>query len=390
MRDTSERRLNIDVDYLRTQLEALLAIPSPTGFTDTIARYVCGELERLGISYDLTRRGAVRGHIVGETSSGARAIVSHLDTLGAQVKALKSNGRLELVPIGTWSARFAEGARTSIFTEKGSYRGTILPLKASGHTFNEEVDTQPVGWSHVELRVDGYARNETDLTRLGIDVGDIVAVDPQPEFLSNGFIVSRHLDNKAGVAVMLAALQALIGSARLPVDVFWLFTIAEEVGHGAASVLLPDIASLVAVDNGTSAPGQNSSEFGVTISMADQTGPFDYHLTRKLEDLCRANDIRYRKDVFRYYRSDSASAIEAGADVRTALVTFGVDASHGYERIHMHALRSLAELLTCYAQSEVGIRRDQDGLSGSLKGFTHQPTREADQTLTPSSSFPPK
>ena len=60
--------------------------------------------------------------------------------------------------------------------------------------------------------------------------------------------------------------------------------------------------------------------------------------------------------MFRHYRSDSASAIEAGADVRTALVTFGVDASHGYERIHMHALRSLAELLTCYARSDVEIR----------------------------------
>jgi putative aminopeptidase FrvX len=163
-----------------------------------------------------------------------------------------------------------------------------------------------------------------------------------------------------------------------PVSLFWLFTIAEEVGHGAASILIPDISSMVAVDNGTSAPGQASSEFGVTIAMADQTGPFDYHLTRKLVELCRANDIRYQKDVFRYYRSDSASAIEAGADVRTALVTFGVDASHGYERIHMHALRSLAELLTCYARSEVEITRDRKAVS-DLTGFTRQPTAPATQ-----------
>jgi putative aminopeptidase FrvX len=135
---------------------------------------------------------------------------------------------------------------------------------------------------------------------------------------------------------------------------------------------------MVAVDNGTSAPGQASSEFGVTIAMADQTGPFDYHLTRTLVELCRANDIRYQKDVFRYYRSDSASAIEAGADVRTALVTFGVDASHGYERIHMHALRSLAELLTCYARSEVEITRDRKAVS-DLTGFTRQPTAPATQ-----------
>jgi len=377
-------RLEIDIDYLRDQLDGLLKIPSPTGFTDTIVRHVCRELENLGLEYDLTRRGAIRALLPGRQSAGARAVVSHVDTLGAQVKAIKPGGRLELVPIGTWSARFAEGARTTIFTDRGTYRGTILPLRASGHTFGDGVDTLPIGWEHVELRIDAYTDTLDMTQRLGVEVGDIVAVDPQPEFLENGFIVSRHLDNKAGVAVMLAALKALRAADRPPVDIFWLFTIAEEVGHGAAAVLLPDISSMVAVDNGTTAPGQNSAEFGVTIAMADQTGPFDYHLTRKLVQLCRDNDIRVQKDVFRYYRSDSASAVEAGADVRTALATFGVDASHGYERIHMHALRSLAEMLTCYGMSDVEIPRDRESL-GSLEGFTRQPDEDtlAEQALTP-------
>ncbi len=377
-------RLDIDIDYLLDQLRDLLAIPSPTGFTDTIVRHVCAELDRLGLDYDLTRRGAIRALLPGAQKPGARAIVSHVDTLGAQVKCIKPNGRLELVPIGTWSARFAEGARTTIFTDRGTYRGTILPMRASGHTYGDGVDDLPVGWDHVELRVDAYTSHAAMTDRLGIEVGDIVAIDPQPEFLDNGFIVSRHLDNKAGVAVMLAALKAMKAAPEPPVDIFWLFTIAEEVGHGAASVVLPDIASMVAVDNGTSAPGQNSAEFGVTVAMADQTGPFDYHLTRKLVQLCRDNDIRVQKDVFRYYRSDSASAVEAGADVRTALATFGVDASHGYERIHMHALRSLAELLTCYGLSEVEIPRDSAAL-GPLDGFTRQPDEDvlAEQALTP-------
>ncbi len=378
----SPLRLTIDIDYLRDRLRALLAIPSPTGYTDSVVRYVCGELDKLEVEYDLTRRGAIRARLAGHNLTSARAIVSHVDTLGAQVKGIKPNGRLQLVPIGHWSARFAEGARTTVFTDAGAYRGTILPLRASGHTYGDDVDALPIGWEYVELRVDAYANNPDDIHRLGIEIGDIVSIDPQPEFLDNGFIVSRHLDNKAGVAIMLAAMHAMVQADPPPVDIFWLFTIAEEVGHGAASILLPNIASLVAVDNGTAAPGQNSAEFGVTISMADMTGPFDFHLTRKLAALCRDNDIRYQKDVFRFYRSDSASAIEAGADVRTALVTFGVDASHGYERIHMHALRSLAELLTCYARSEVEITRDRHTMTG-LTGFTTQPEEPAGQDLTP-------
>jgi len=375
-------RLNIDHDYLTDILQKLLETPSPTGFTDTIVRLVSKELINLGLEVELTRRGAIRAIRKGERRDGARAIVTHLDTLGAQVKFIKDNGRLSLVPIGTWSARFAEGARVRIFSGKGTYRGTILPVKASGHAYNDEIDTLPVGWNYVELRVDALARGPDDMEKLGIEIGDIVAVEPQPEFLDNGFIVSRHLDNKAGVAVALAALKAMQDQkAETPVDIHFLFTIAEEVGVGAASILKPEVASMIAVDNGTTAPGQNSDEFGVTIAMADQTGPFDYHLTKKLVELCQKNDIRYQKDVFRYYRSDSASAIEAGADVRTALVTFGVDASHGYERIHLHALRSLAELVTAYVTSNVRIKRDFNE-TAELKGFTRQDTGSAEQALS--------
>ena len=374
-------RLAIDAQYLTDQLKALLNISSPTGYTDTVVRHVAKELERLGLTVELTRRGAISALRQGSRRASARAIVSHLDTLGAQVKRLKENGRLELVPIGHWSARFAEGARVTVFSDAGTYRGTILPLKASGHTYNEEIDSLPIGWDFVELRVDALSRDRTELDRLGIEIGDTVAIDPQPEFMDNGFIVSRHLDNKAGVAVMLAAIESMERTAAAtPVDIHWLFTIAEEVGVGAASILTPDVASMIAVDNGTSAPGQNSAEFGVTIAMADQSGPFDYHLTKKLVRLCQDEDIRYQKDIFRYYRSDSASAIEAGHDVRTALITFGVDASHGYERIHMHALRSLAELITAYATSPVEIERDRN-IHAGIKGFTRQPAVEAAQVL---------
>lgn len=128
------KMLYIDMDYALDVLVRLLKTPSPTGYTDHIVRIVADELDKLGLDYELTRRGAMRVEIKGDQASPDRAIVSHLDTLGAQVKALKHNGRLEVVRIGQWSARFAEGARVFIYTRNNSYRGTILPLKASGHT----------------------------------------------------------------------------------------------------------------------------------------------------------------------------------------------------------------------------------------------------------------
>lgn len=380
--------MKIDEAYLVAQLKALLAIDSPTGYTDQVVRHCSRELERLGLKPELTRRGAIRAVRQGSRRKGARAIVAHLDTLGAQVKLVKENGRLELVPIGHWSARFAEGGRVTLYSEQGSFRGTVLPLKASGHTFNDGVDTLPVGWDHVELRIDAVTQSKADTRALGIDVGDFVAFDTNAEFLDNGFINSRHLDDKAGVAIALAAIEAVEREGtKTPVDVHWLFTIAEEVGVGAASIVTSEIASMVTIDNGTTAPGQNSSEFGATIAMADQSGPFDYHLTKKLVDLCREENIPFQKDVFRYYRSDSASAIEAGHDVRTALATFGIDASHGYERIHVHALTSVASLVAAYVASPLEITRDVNEVSG-IKGFPRQPIAEADQPEFDPESLP--
>jgi putative aminopeptidase FrvX len=109
----------IDLAYLKARLSELLNTPSPTGYTDEAVWLLCRELERLGLTYELTRRGAIRARLPGRDAKPARAVVAHVDTLGAQVKAVKDNGRLELVPIGHWSSRFAEGARATVFSEGG-------------------------------------------------------------------------------------------------------------------------------------------------------------------------------------------------------------------------------------------------------------------------------
>ena len=359
-----------DLDYLQAVLHRLLNTPSPSGMTDAVVHQLCHELDELGIEYELTRRGAIRARLQGSRRSPARAVVSHLDTLGAMVKGYQPNGRLRVVPIGFWSSRFAEGARVTIYSDNGVlHQGTLLPCKASGHTFNTEIDTQPVSWDNLELRIDARTRSEAETRALGIHVGDTIAVHSNPVFGPEGFINGRHLDDKAGVAAVLAALKAIVESnQKLPVDCFPLFTISEEIGVGASHVLHGDVAELISIDNGTVAEGQYTCEHGVTISMQDSSGPFDWHLTRRLLELCASEGIEHSRDVFRYYRSDAAAALEAGNDIRTALVCFGLDASHGHERVHIDSLDALARLLISYMCSPPLFLRDRKQL-GPLADF---------------------
>ena len=366
-------KLPVDMEYLTATLLALLAIPSPSGYTDQVVHFVGDELERLGLPFELTRRGAIRATLHGDLQKPARALIAHLDTLGAMVKRLKPNGRLEVVPIGHWSSRFAEGARVTVFTPVGSHRGTIVPVKASGHIYNEQIDALPVSWESVEVRVDERVATEADLRAMGFRVGDFIAVDANPHVAENGFVNARHLDDKAGVACMLAAAKAVAtAKANLPVECYLLFTLSEEVGSGASAVLHGHVAEVVAVDNSTVGPGQASCEYGVTVCMMDMSGPFDYHLSRKLLTLADEHDIVCEADVFRHYRCDAASALEAGNDIRTALACFALDASHGHERTHADSLRALAELLTVYLQSPLTFGRDRKDF-GPIQGFPTQP-----------------
>lgn len=371
-------KLRIDAGYLKATLLELLSIPSPVGLTDEIVHYAGARLAALGVPYELTRRGTIRAVLrrnmpERRRSSPACAIVSHLDTLGAMVREIKPHGRLALAPVGTWSSRWAEGGRVTLFTETGRHRGTVLPLLASGHVYNEQIDTQPVSWDQLELRVDESIQSEADVRALGIQIGDFVAFDPNPEFLDNGFIVSRHLDDKAGVAAVLSAVKAIVDAqVPVPMDCHIVFTLTEEVGSGARAVIQSDVSEVLGIDIAPVAAGQGSREHGVTIPLMDSAGPHDYHLTRRLLKLCEEFGIPNNRDVFRFYHSDAGSAVSAGHDVRTALVCFGTDASHGYERTHLSILANLAELLTLYIQSGPTLPEDRQERLDSVERFSHQ------------------
>src|SRR3546814_12096123 len=102
------------------------------------------ELASLDVPFELTRRGAMLIELPGKRDPD-RAVVVHADTIRAMVRAIRPDGRLDLVPIATWSARFAEGGRVTVFTEEpdGILTGTAHHCQASGQAFHADItDTQ--------------------------------------------------------------------------------------------------------------------------------------------------------------------------------------------------------------------------------------------------------
>ena len=385
MTDAPVQRLPVDMAYVQEVLVDLLRTPSPTGRTDAVVQYVGERVLDLGLDLQVTRRGLLNATLAGRRSRPDRAVAVHADTIGCMVERVKENGRLQVTQLGTHSARFAEGAHVLIYTDDRTagtpgptYTGTVLPLKASGHNYGDEVDTQGVGWPLVEVRIDEPVETAAATEALGIRVGDFVALDANPVITAHGYVKSRHLDDKAGIAAALGAFKAVRDARITPlVSAHLLVTIAEEVGHGATHGLDTDVAEMVAVDNAVVAPLQQSREDSANIAMLDSTGPFDYHFSRRLLAMAAEHGVPHTRDTFRHYRSDAASAVEAGLEIRTALVGFGVDSSHGHERTHLTGIEAVSQLLALYLQTDLTFPEWDVDERGELAGF---PSRSVQPT----------
>jgi len=345
--------MTIDTDFLTEFLVGLLNTPSPTGDAERGIAYTERALRALGLETRRTVKGALLATLAGRSDSAPRAVTAHVDTLGAMVKEIKPNGRLALTQIGGYAWNAIEGEGVTVATEgQGTYRGSVQLNKASSHVHGAAVNETKREAGTLEVRVDARTSSAGETRALGIAVGDFVYLDPRVEVV-NGFIRSRHLDDKACVACVLAAVKALQEAGEAPAQRTTLhISNYEEVGHGAAGGFPPDIVELLTVDMAAIGDGQASDEFHCTLCVKDSGGPYHIDFNRKLRQLAAEKGIALRTDIYPYYGSDGEALWRAGADVRVALIGPGVDASHSYERTHLDALGDTARLIGYYLLSE--------------------------------------
>lgn len=344
----------IHSDYLLDFLVRLLNTPSPTGFAEAAIALIEQELQKYPfLQLRRTRKGALVAKWEGQRSDAPRALTGHADTLGAMVKEIKPNGRLKLTKIGGFAWNSVEGEGCTLFTSDGkTLRGSLLLDKASSHVYGSAVNETKRDDDTMEVRLDERTLSAKETEDLGVRVGDFVAFDPRVE-LTNGFVRSRHLDDKAGVAAMVAAIHALSESRQIPAQtVYFHFSNYEEVGHGASAGIPAEVHELVAVDMAAIGQGQTSDEFHATLCLKDSGGPYHHGLSNKLRLLAEQYQIPYKTDIYPYYGSDGEAFWRAGGDVAVALIGPGVDASHNYERTHTEALLATTNWLLAYLLSE--------------------------------------
>ena len=343
----------LDSEFLLSFLSGLLNTPSPTGLAEPAIAYVEQALNAFPeLALHRTRKGALVATWQGESSAAPRALTAHADTLGAMVKQIKPTGRLMMTKIGGFAWNTVEGEGCKVFGAHAEpQRGSILFEMASAHVHGTKVNETKRDDDNMEVRLDARTTSQQETEALGIQVGDFIAFDPRLE-ITNGFVRSRHLDDKACVACLVAAIKALHDAGLKPSQTAY-FHISnyEEVGHGAAAGIPADATELLSVDMAAVGEGQTSDEFHATLCVKDSGGPYHHGLSQKMRQLAEEHAIPYKVDIYPHYGSDGEAFWRAGGDVAVALIGPGVDVSHNYERTHLDALLATTQWVCAYLLS---------------------------------------
>lgn len=346
----------LDLDYTLDVMIRLLETPSPTGFTAAAVELIEAELASMGVASTRSRKGAVTWEVPGRSGEGHITFSGHVDTLGAMVKAIKPSGRLALSMLGGYDWATIEGEDVKVHTSLGRVlTGTVVNTKQSGHVHGPALRDLKRDAAVMEVRLDEVTASSSETRVLGVEVGDFVSLDARPRLMPSGYIKSRHIDNKAAVALFLAVTRSLLQQAPVRTVAFHVSTY-EEVGHGAATGIPTQTEELIAVDMAAVGTGQTSSEHHCSLCVADSGGPYDHALSNRLRSVAARSGVDLKVDIYPYYSSDGTAAWRAGGDFPVALIGPGVDASHAYERTHTQALEQTGRLILAYCLEAEGGR----------------------------------
>ncbi len=337
------------VDYIVEETKKILSIDSPSGFTKEVAEYVMQAYRNLGYDPQLTVKGGVLVALGGEKQEDAVMLEAHIDTLGAMVSEIKSNGRLKATPIGGMNANNAEAENCRVHARFGDvFEGTLQLANASIHV-NGDYNDKKRTFDETEVVLDENVHSKEDVEKLGIMVGDYVCFDPRTVVTKTGYIKSRFLDDKLSVGILLGYAKYLKEEKITPERaIYQHITVFEEVGHGGAASIPAGVTEVISVDMGCVGEGLACDETQVSICAKDSRGPYNYDVVTGLITAAKKAEIDFAVDVYPYYGSDADVALTAGYDVRHGLIGAGVYASHGYERSHVDGVKNTFELLKAY------------------------------------------
>ncbi|WAH37803.1 M42 family metallopeptidase [Alicyclobacillus dauci] len=331
-------------------LRDLTDLVGPCGFEHDIARYIVNRVRPFA---DETKVDGVGNVIV--TKRGAHpgptlVISTHMDEVGFIVKKIEQNGLIRFEKLGGHDDRILLAQRVKIRTQTGVIPGVIGTISAHMTKFDDPSKVR----KHAQLYIDVGATDREEVLALGVSIGDPISWATDLQQLGNSRIMGKSLDDRAGCAVLLSALED-IDFSHVRGTICAVFSVQEEVGLRGARVAAASVDADVALAIDTTAVSDTPEEMmDETLSLGNGPGikVMDFSLVassavrRQLVAVAQAGDIPFQLEVFPGIGTDAGELALGNSGVPAGVLSIPSRYAHSpVELIDLHDLENTKKLL---------------------------------------------
>ena len=235
-------------------------------------------------------------------------IAAHMDEISFIVSHIDEDGFIKFQPLGGFDAKTLTAQRV-IIHGKEDIMG-VMGCKPI-HIMTAEERSKPPKIEDYYIDT-GYKAEEL---KKYISIGS--PITRERSFIEMGDTVnSKSIDNRISVYILMEALKEL-KDTELPLDVYGVFTVQEEVGlRGATAATMgidPDFAINLDVTLACDVPGSASHERitdlgkGTAIKILDGRTICDYRMVEYMKEIAGAKNIKYQMEILPKGGTDTAS-----------------------------------------------------------------------------------
>lgn len=269
---------------------------------------------------------------------------AHIDEIGFMVTYIEENGFIRFAPVG--GINFASAAFTHVVFENGT-RGILVP----------ENGTKPADYAADKFVCDIGAKSRRDAAR-HVKIGDTFSVCADLVKLTGSRYAGRPLDDRIGAAILVEAARE-ISDTECPNDVYFVFTVQEEVGcrgsQTAAFGIQPDIGVALDVcgtgDEMSATPMEVKLGGGAAIKIKDHSVICDRSLVEKMRSLAEENGIKYQLEILLRGGTDTSSMQKAAGGAIAGCISIPTRHIHStVEQIDLSDVRECVKLTEAIAK----------------------------------------
>jgi len=337
-------------------LKRLCETPGISGSEDAIRKVVAAELRPLVDSLEADAMGSVIGTKKGAEGGPRVMIAAHIDEIGFRVRHIDDRGFIRIGPVGGWDARNLVSQRVFVHGFAGqSLKGTLSPSAKPKHllTGDEASKGAKLEELFIDLGLPGSKVKEL------VEVGDAVTMERSSELIGD-MVVSKTLDDRIGVYVMIEALKQLQGK-NITSTILAVATTQEEIGlRGAvpaAYALNPDIGIAVDITIAYDIPGAAAEDRvttlgeGTAIKISDGSLICHPKLVRHFRDIATAKGIKYQLEMLPFGGTDAGGIQRSRGGVPSITLSIPTRYAHSVnEMAHVDDLQASVDLLAAYLE----------------------------------------